>query len=89
MKNDDIAKEKFIYIYDGSFEGFLSCVYTFYKERDVIKDIRTDDEQMQFFSSFKNIASNKEHFDIVYDSIQDKILKTAFPHIPPGRIAIA
>ena len=73
MKNDNTAKEKFIYIYDGSFEGFLSCIYIFYKERDVIKDIRTDDEQMQFFSSFKNIASNKEHFDIVYDSIQDKM----------------
>ena len=28
---------------------------------------------MQFFSSFKNITSNKEHFDIVYDSIQDKM----------------
>lgn len=65
--------KKYTYIYDGSFEGFLCCVYTFYKDKDKLVAIKTDDEQIEFFIKTKAIVSDDNNFNTVYDAIENKL----------------
>lgn len=85
-------KKKYTYIYDGSFEGFLSCVYTFYKDKDILCDIKTQDDQIEFFIETKHIESDKEKFNCVYNALENKlsfeflnIVYTAFLSDTPKR----
>jgi len=67
-----------VYLYDGSFEGLLTCVFEAYasKERDVsIKNIAT--YIPSFLDEVKEIETDMEKFERVHSSIPKKISRTA------------
>ena len=66
---------KLIYfIYDGSFEGFLTTIYeAYYREENPDKIIKTEDYEPDLFSQKINIETEEEKADKVYEAIEDKI----------------
>lgn len=65
------------YLYDGSFEGLLTCVYYNYKvERATgIYDIKS--YQCSILNQYKEIKTNSKFSDIVYNAINNKISREA------------
>jgi probable DNA metabolism protein len=62
-------KKTMIYIYDGSFEGFLSCVFCAFKNKEMPQDIvNAATEQLPLLPSF-NIKTEPDKADRVVKSI--------------------
>lgn len=66
-------KSVFRYIYDGSFEGFLTCMYYFYKTGDRVSEICCDEQNMSFLSESKKITTNLQLSDKVSDAIIEQV----------------
>lgn len=50
-----------IYLYDGSFEGVLTCVFECYKERNIPAAIKsTENGQLTFESEYRHIETDEE-----------------------------
>lgn len=67
-----------VYLYDGSFEGLLTCVFEAYasKERDV--SIKNNETYIpSFLDEVKFVNTDMEKFERVYSSIPGKISRRA------------
>ena len=61
------------YLYDGTFEGLLTCVYYNYYEEKAAGIFKKESYQSTLLSGFKIIATEEEKATKVYDAIERKI----------------
>lgn len=61
------------YLYDGSFEGFLTCIYYHYYEEKASGIFTSDNYQPNILNSFIEVTSEAEKATKVYDAIGKKI----------------
>lgn len=61
------------YLYDGSFEGFLTCIYYHYYEEKAAGIFSSDNYQPSILNSFIEVQSEAEKATRVYDAIGEKI----------------
>lgn len=67
----------FSYSYDGSFQGFLSCVFSSYVNRERPACFSTmDDPRLSLWPS-RAVESNREHASRVYRALSQRISKDA------------
>lgn len=66
-------KPLFRYVYDGSFEGFLCCIYHFYKDGDRIGEICQPPCPDSFLMQNKKIETDQELANTVSDAIISKL----------------
>lgn len=66
-------KPVFRYVYDGSFEGFLTCIYYFYKTGDRVSEICREDIYPSFLLESKEIATDQELSDKVSNAIVKQV----------------
>ena len=66
--------EHVIYIYDGTLDGFLTCVFLAFSLKESPELIsKTPDVQMQFGTRIREIQTRKDYADRVYKGILDKL----------------
>lgn len=71
-----------IYTYDGTFDGFLSCVFSVYENREIPRRIsETKNLQNRLDCEYKHITTDREKSDRVYASIRDKISYRAIRNV--------
>lgn len=61
------------YLYDGSFEGFLTCVYAHYYEEKASGIYNRENYQASLLSGFRIIETEGEKAARVYEAIEGKI----------------
>lgn len=62
-----------VYLYDGTLEGFLCCVYESYVRREIPTDIRTEKSQATFLEETEWIKTDFSHAQKVYVSLDKRI----------------
>src|SRR5665647_2306168 len=62
-----------VYIYDGTLEGFLCCVYESYVHREVPCEICMESGQLHIFEETQWIQTDLNHAGKIYESIDRKI----------------
>lgn len=70
-----------VYLYDNSFEGFLTCIHRAYYSRENPTYIITKEEQLDFLSQTRQVDTDLEKSEKVYRAIQDKISHSALRKI--------
>lgn len=55
-----------IYLYDGSFEGFLSCVFDSYANKEVLTAICCDEDFQPVLFASRSIQTDRDHASRVY-----------------------
>jgi probable DNA metabolism protein len=65
------------YLYDGSFDGFLSCVYHSYKSKKASGIYEGNSYQYSITNDYMIIDTNSDFAEIVYNAIENKISKEA------------
>lgn len=65
------------YLYDGSFDGFLSCIYHNYKSKNASGIYEKNLYQHSIMNNYMIIDTNSDFADIVYNAIETKISKEA------------
>ncbi len=63
-----MAWKDILYVYDGTFEGFLCCVFMSYTEKENPVDITPDVETISLFP-IRTVLTQKEHAQRVYRSL--------------------
>lgn len=63
------------YLYDGSFEGFLTCIYEHYYQDRASGIYRKDCYQANLLSTSRIVITEEEKATKVYDAIERKISK--------------
>ncbi len=76
-------EKELVYLYDGSFEGLLTCVYEiYYRKDDPKKIIPKECNRFSLIEEYIQIDTDTEKFKKVYESIERKIsrefLRTVF-----------
>lgn len=67
-------KKNVILIYDGSFEGFLTCIFTVFEQKLLPSDIRTEDAiQSDFFSETQLVVSDITKASRVKEGLLERI----------------
>lgn len=62
------------YLYDGTFEGFLCCVYAhYYNEKATAINVKGASSQMMLFGAPAEIETDGAKAEIVYHAIENKI----------------
>lgn len=70
------------YIYDGSFDGLLTCIYEAYYRKEIPeKIVSKEDYQGNLLSREIHIDTNDEKAKRVYDSIKNKISKQSLENV--------
>jgi probable DNA metabolism protein len=62
-----------VYMYDGSFEGLLCCVFESYEKKEIPINILPLESQLGLFDSPKRIETNAQKALRVYESIPVKV----------------
>ncbi len=70
-------RSNIVYLYDGSFDGLLCCVFDSYVRREIPIDILIDDAPQIFLYETRVIVSNQQKADRIYASILKKMGKDA------------
>lgn len=65
------------YLYDGSFDGFLSCIYHSYKLEKASGIYEKNSYQYSIMNEYLIIDTNPDYSGIVYNAIENKISKEA------------
>ncbi|MDR1003202.1 MAG: TIGR03915 family putative DNA repair protein [Oscillospiraceae bacterium] len=73
-----------VYIYDGSFEGLLSCVFESYARKEIPSDIVPEEQYELSLYPTRFIETNHLHFERVKKGVADKIGKDALTAIWKG-----
>jgi len=60
------AEMELTYLYDGSFDGFLSCVFESYRKQEVPTAIESDEDSVPALFSVCAIETNRAHAQRVY-----------------------
>ncbi|MCT8340535.1 TIGR03915 family putative DNA repair protein [Flavobacteriaceae bacterium TK19130] len=65
---------KTILTYDGSFEGFLSCIFIIYEEKlkNRVSIKRSDQAQDSFFDNLENVPTNETNASRVWEGLISK-----------------
>ncbi len=71
------AERNLVYIYDGTLEGFLCCVYESYARKEIPSDIRVNQGQIMVLESTKWVQTDFSHAQKVYESLDRKICMEA------------
>ena len=66
-------KERIDYVYDGSFQGFLCCVFLHYRKTAAAGIYQQDAYQRDILTNYEIVATCDEQAEIVYKAIQEKI----------------
>lgn len=66
-----------VYVYDGSFEGLMCCVFESYEQKEIPSVIRPPSQQQSLFDTVKWIETNEQKADRVFNSISLKISSQA------------
>lgn len=66
-----------VYVYDGSFEGLLCCVFESYERKEIPLDIVSIEEAQSLLWEERFIVADKERANRVFISITKKISKEA------------
>jgi probable DNA metabolism protein len=67
-----------IYVTDGSFEGLLTAIHTMYYTNDTVTDIlREHPLQLDFTNTYKQIETDINKANNVYEAIKNKISRRA------------
>lgn len=61
--------EEMIYVYDGSFDGFLSCVFESYANKEALTAICRDEDFMPTLFASRVIATDKSHANRVFKKV--------------------
>lgn len=61
------------YLYDGTFEGLLTCVYHHYYNEKAQGIFRREEYQASMLSNYIEVESDTEKSETVYNAIRDKI----------------
>ncbi len=61
------------YLYDGTFEGFLTCVYAHYYEEKAAGIYRRESYQASLLSGFRTVETEERKASRVYEAIERKI----------------
>ncbi len=61
------------YLYDGTFEGFLCCVYAHYYEENAAGVYRKDNYQASMLNGSRFVETEEKKASRVYEAIQNKI----------------
>ncbi len=69
--------QEIVYLYDNSFEGFLTCIYRAYYSRENPIYIITKEEQIDFLIQTIQVETDLEKSQKVYRAIQEKISQAA------------
>ncbi|MDY0236294.1 MAG: TIGR03915 family putative DNA repair protein [Gudongella sp.] len=69
--------QEIVYLYDNSFEGFLTCIYRAYYSRENPSYIITKEEQIDFLVKTIEVDTDLEKSKKVYKAIQEKISEDA------------
>ncbi|MEW9122839.1 MAG: TIGR03915 family putative DNA repair protein, partial [Thermotaleaceae bacterium] len=70
------------YIYDGSFEGLLTCIYeAYYRKESPVKILGKEEEQENLLLQKVYIDTNEEKADKVYNAIRTKISPKALHNV--------
>lgn len=76
------ALNSIIYLYDGTFEGLLTCVFEVYAKKEIPGEILEDSGVQQYLGcEYKTIPTDTEKADRVYHSIRKKISPHALHNI--------
>lgn len=68
------------YIFDGTFEGLLTCIYEVYYRRQIPDSISCGDQQQDLLSRSIHIDTDNLKADKVLESIRTKISQDALDH---------
>jgi probable DNA metabolism protein len=66
------------YLYDGTFEGFLTCIYYHYKKENATGIYSISSYQQNILYSCEEVKTDAEKASIVSDSIINKISREAY-----------
>lgn len=69
------------YLYDGTFEGLLSCIYDHYKRKVASGIYAISTYQQSMLNTFEIVATDVERASIVSDAIYKKISREAYEDI--------
>ena len=58
-----------VYLYDGSFEGFLCCIFESYAKHEVLTAICRDEDFEPTLFATRMIATDREHANRVYKKV--------------------
>lgn len=61
------------YLYDGSFDGFLTCIYDNYYDEKASGIFRRENYQATMLAGFREVETSGEKSTIVYEAIEKKI----------------
>lgn len=61
------------YLYDGTFEGFLTCIYYHYYKEKAAGIYRQDCYQASFLAGYHIVKTEEEKASRVYEAIEEKI----------------
>lgn len=61
------------FLYDGSFEGFLTTIFYAYGCKDEVKITKSSSYIPSLITTIKEIATEEDKFNKVYSSIRDKL----------------
>lgn len=66
------------YLYDGTFEGLLTCVYFHYKKEEATGIYNVASYQQNILNNYETIESDVEKATIVLNAINNKISREAY-----------
>jgi len=69
------------YLYDGTFEGLLTCMYYHYKKENASGIYELSSYQQSIVYNFEIVQTDSEKAEIVSDAINKKISKEAYIYI--------
>ncbi len=61
------------YLYDGTFEGLLTCIYLHYYNEKASDILLKEDYQPNLFNEYLEVITDHTKADIVYEAINNKI----------------
>lgn len=66
------------YLYDGTFEGLMTCIFYHYKNREASGIYNVSSYQQSILNKFETIATDIEKARVVSDAINKKISREAY-----------
>lgn len=69
------------YIYDGTFEGLLTCIFLHYKKQATTGIYNIKSYQQSMINNYEIVITNRENAKIVSEAINNKISREAYLYI--------
>lgn len=69
------------YLYDGTFEGFLTCIYFHYKDKNATGIYNVMSYQQSIVNEYRIIKTDEEKAETVSEAINNKISREAYINV--------